>query len=43
MDVGIFSVSFLASLAIGLTMKKHGVFLVPQSLGIMTTNREYYD
>jgi hypothetical protein len=24
-------------------MKKHGVFLVPQSLDLMTSNRQYFD
>jgi hypothetical protein len=43
MDIAIFSATFLVSLGVGLTMKKHDVFLIPQSLGLMTTNREYYD
>lgn len=43
MDVAIFSGTFCVGLFVGLTMKKHGVFVVPQSLGVLSTNREYYD
>lgn len=43
MDVAIFSGTFCVGLLVGLTMKKHGVFVVPQSLGVLATNREYYD
>lgn len=43
MDITIFSGSFCVAVFVGLTMKKHGVFIVPQSLNILSTNREYYD
>jgi hypothetical protein len=43
MDIAIFSGSLCVAVAVGLTMKKHGVFVVPQSLGLLTTNREYFD
>jgi hypothetical protein len=43
MDIAIFSGTFCLSLFVGLTLKKHGVFAVPQSFNLMTTNREYYD
>lgn len=43
MDIAIFSGTFCLAAFVGLTMKKHGVFIVPQSLNILATNREYYD
>lgn len=43
MDIAIFSGSLCLAMLVGLTMKKHGVFVVPQSLGLLTTNKEYYD
>lgn len=43
MDLLLFGGSLCGGLFLGLTLKKHGVFLIPQSLDIMMTNREYFD
>lgn len=43
MDIAIFSGTFCLAALVGLTMKKHGVYIVPQSFDIMQTNREYFD
>ena len=42
MDLAIFTGCLGVGLFVGLTMKKHGVFLIPQSLDIMQTNNQYY-
>ena len=39
MDLLLFGGSLSVGLFVGLTLKKHQVYLVPQSLGIMKTNR----
>jgi hypothetical protein len=43
MDLVLFGGSLAVGLAVGLTLKKHNVYLIPQSLGIAKTNREYFD
>jgi hypothetical protein len=43
MDIAIFSGSFCLATFVGLTMKKHGVFIIPQSFDIFGTNRQYFD
>jgi len=43
MDVILFGSSLSLGLLVGLTLKKHQVYLIPQSLGIAKTNREYFD
>jgi len=43
MDLLLFGGSLSLGLFVGLTLKKHKVFLIPQSLGIMMTNREFFD
>ena len=39
MDLVLFGGTLSMGLLVGLTLKKHGVYLVPQSLGLMMTNR----
>ena len=39
MDLLIFGGALSVGLFTGLTLKKHGLFLIPQSFGIMMTNR----
>ena len=43
MDIALFGTTFCLGTFIGLTMKKHGVFVLPQSFGIFMNNREYFD
>ena len=43
MDMILFGSSLSLGLLVGLTLKKHQVYLIPQSLGIAKTNREYFD
>lgn len=43
MDLFLFGSSLSLGLLIGLTLKKHNVYLIPQSLGLAKTNREYFD
>lgn len=43
MDLLLFGGSLSLGLFVGLTLKKHNVYLIPQSLGIAKTNREYFD
>ena len=39
MDLLLFGGSLSVGLFVGLTLKKHQVYLIPQSLGVMKTNR----
>jgi hypothetical protein len=43
MDLILFGGSACLGLFVGLTLKKHQIYLMPQSFGIMMTNREYFD
>ena len=39
MDLFLFAGSLTVGLFVGLTLKKNGVFILPQSLGILKTQR----
>jgi hypothetical protein len=43
MDLLFFTGSLCVGTLVGLTLKKHGVYLVPQTLGVTMSNREYFD
>jgi hypothetical protein len=43
MDILLFGGTLCAGLFAGLTLKKHGVHVIPQSMSILQTNREYYE
>ena len=39
MDLALFSVSACAGLFIGLTMKKNGIYIIPQTVKVGQSNR----
>jgi hypothetical protein len=43
MDLVLFGTSLAVGITVGLTLKKHNLYLVPQNLNIAKTNREYFD
>ena len=43
MDLLIFGSTLSVGLLVGLTLKKHDVYLIPQSFGLFMNNREYFD